>query len=162
MKNKHNAIKNDLETQVNPEVKAQITFHVNNAREKESVKCKTRQITKLERLKGKCASKLSPLKRAGDVELTGNQLKKWVTNLSKYKLTKPEEAILGKGLNFAVSCDQIPNEDFIVATEKACSYIPAEDRPALRAEVVGVLRNAKPPQSNINKEERAAIKSLKK
>ena len=69
---------------------------------------------------------------------------------------------LQKGLNFAVSCDRIPHEDFIIATEKACSYIPVEDRPSLRAEVTGILRNAKPPKSNISKDERAAIKSLKK
>ena len=61
-----------------------------------------------------------------------------------------------------VSCDRIPVEDFIVGTEKACSFIPVEDRPSLTAEVTSILSNAKPSKSNISKEERAAIKSLKK
>ena len=102
------------------------------------------------------------MKRHDNVDLSGKQLKKWVTNLSKHKLNEQEESVLQKGLNFAVSCDHVPSEDFIVATEKACSYISANERPALRAEIVGVLKNAKPPQSNVSKEERAAIKSLKK
>ena len=162
LESKHNAINVDIETRVNPEVKTQVDFHVNSSRVAESEKCKIRQIRKLDRLREKSEAKLSPLKRHDNVDLSGNQLKKWVTNLSKHKLTEPEENVLQKGLNFAVSCDNIPNEEFIVATEKACSFIPADERPALRAEIVGVLRNAKPPQSNITKEERLAINSLKK
>ena len=143
-------------------MKSRVDFHVNKSRLSKSTKCKTRQIRKLERLTEKSKNQSSPLKRYDNVDLSGSQLKKWVTNLSKYKLSVPEEKLLQKGLNFAVSCDRIPVEDFIVATEKACSFIPVEDRPSLRAEVAGVLRNAKPPKSNISKEERAAIKSLKK
>ena len=61
-----------------------------------------------------------------------------------------------------VSCDRIPHEDFIIATEKACSFIPVEDRPSLKAEVTGIVRNSKSSKSNISKDERAAIKSMKK
>ena len=116
-----------------------------NSCQTEHEKCKARQIQKLERLTEKNKSKSSPLKRYDTVGLLGNQLKKWVTNLSKHKLSDQEGSLLQKGLNFAVSCDSIPHEDFIVATEKACSFIPVEDRAPHRAEVAGILRNAKPP-----------------
>ena len=42
-------------------------------------------------------------RHAGLPDLSGEQLKKWVVNLSKYKLDKDETSILTKGLNFAIS-----------------------------------------------------------
>ena len=42
-----------------------------------------------------------------DLDLSGEWLKKWVVNISKYKTTKEEAAVLSKGLNFAVSPEAI-------------------------------------------------------
>ena len=52
--------------------------------------------------------------------------------------------------------------DYIVACEKACWKLPASDAAQLRAEIVGTLKSAKTPESNITKEERQAIKQLQK
>ena len=54
-----------------------------------------------------------------NIDLSGTQLKKWVVNVSKYKLTDDQTRVLGKGLNFAVTPDKLPVEEFIIATEQA-------------------------------------------
>ena len=77
LETKHQVINSDLETLVNPEVKSRVDFHVNKSRQAEFSKCKTRQIRKLERLTEKYKSQSAPLKGMR-VDLSGNQLKKWV------------------------------------------------------------------------------------
>ena len=67
---------------------------------------------------------------------------KWVVNISSRKLTTPEVSVLENGLSFAVSPDALPVNDIIVATV--------------------VVKNSKPPRSNISKPERSAIESLRK
>ena len=52
------------------------------------------------------------------VDLSGTQLKKWVINLCKRELSKAETTVLAKGLNFAVSPDKLPMNEYIVQTEK--------------------------------------------
>ena len=70
--------------------------------------------------------------------------------------------MLGKGLNYAPTPDKIPVEEYIVATELACQKLPNNEAMVLRSEMAGVLRNAKPPKSNITREERKALQDLKK
>ena len=96
------------------------------------------------------------------MDLGGEQLKKWVINLSKYKTSKPQESLLAKGLNFSPSPGKIPYEDYIIATEKACRKLPSNEATVLRSEMAGLLRNVKPPKPNITKDERKAIQELKK
>jgi len=55
------------------------------------------------------------------IDLSGEQLKKWVVNIFKYKLSEPETSVLAKGLNFAVALAVIPTEEYVLSTEKACS-----------------------------------------
>ena len=98
----------------------------------------------------------------GNVDLGGEQLKKWVINLFKYKTSKPQESLLAKGLNFSPSPGKIPYEDYIIATEKACRKLPSNEATVLRSEMAGLLRNVKPPKPNITKDERKAIQELKK
>ena len=50
----------------------------------------------------------------------------------------------------------------IIATEKACWKIPEEERNTLRAKIVGALKSAKMPKSNLNKDQREALKDLTK
>ena len=50
-----------------------------------------------------------------------------------------------------------------MATEKACLLInDTGEKDQLRAEVTGLLKKAKPPASNLSKDERIAITELKK
>ena len=75
----------------------------------------------------------------------------------------PESSILAKGLNFELVPDKTPVDEYIVQTELACSKIPQEQIDELRAEVKGALKPSKPPpQSNITKEEKIALKELRK
>ena len=50
----------------------------------------------------------------------------------------------------------------MLATEHASLKLPPAERPAFRADIVGVLRNAKPPKPNLTREERAAYQTLSK
>ena len=106
--------------------------------------------------------KYNGLQRDSELDLSGTQLKRWVVNRSDRTLTDTETRVLARGLNFAISPDKVPVEDFIVATESACQKLPAEQRPALRAAMAGVLHSAKPPKPNISKEKKQALAVLAK
>ena len=94
--------------------------------------------------------------------MTGSRLKKWVINLSKHALTSEQKSVLGKGLNFAVSPENIPVDEIITATELACSKLPPCAANDLRAEIVGKVRTARKPEPNISKGEQKAIQELKR
>ena len=65
--------------------------------------------------------------------MSGSQLKKWVINISKYKLIDKETALLAKGLNFAKTLDKVPHDEYILATEVAGSEIIAEANKQVKA-----------------------------
>ena len=67
---------------------------------------------------------------------------------------------MSKWLNFTVSPEAIPRDEYIVATEQACKFIPEEESHQLRAK--GLLHSAKPVQSNLSKGERQALGNLAK
>ena len=96
------------------------------------------------------------------LDLSGTQLKKWVGNISKHKLSQGETSVLAKGLSFAVTPQKLPFEDFVVAiyTEQATVGLKEAKANILRNDVLGILTNARPPQPNINAEERKALKDL--
>ena len=48
------------------------------------------------------------MKSESDIDLADTQLKKWVVNISKHKLSDHETQVLAKGLNFGISPDKIP------------------------------------------------------
>ena len=127
---------------------------INNRIEVTHAQTKRRHIGKLERLISKQKEK--------DVDLSGSQLQKWVVNLSKYSLNKYQQSVLAKGLNFAVTPDNLPIDDMIVSTELACTSLDPPTADALRAEAVHILASNKVPPSNITKDERKAIKDLAK
>ena len=70
--------------------------------------------------------------------------------------------MLAKGLNYAISPPDICAEKFILPTELACKHLPQADGVQLRSKVASVLKSAKVPEQNVTKEERQAIKDLKK
>ena len=57
---------------------------------------------------------------------------KWVINLSKTELTPAQKSVLGKGPNFAITPNNIPNFDYITAIETMCSKLKEEDVPELK------------------------------
>ena len=91
-----------------------------------------------------------------------SQDSKWVINLSKTELTSAQKSVLGKGPNFAITPNNIPNLDYITAIETMCSKLKEEDAAELRGDTNAILRKEKAPKSNLIKEEKIALAQLKK
>ena len=86
---------------------------------------------------------------------------KWVVNLSSHPLTPAQVSVLSKGPNFALAPNNPPNVEFTSAVDLACQKLLDQDAQELRAEVNILLRRAKPPKSNISREEKKALKELR-
>ncbi|XP_072047013.1 uncharacterized protein [Amphiura filiformis] len=158
-----------LEQEINNEIPAeseltiQSSSHIARVRESTFEKSKCRQMRKLQILKEKSVNIDQKCRfTTPELDFSGTQLKKWVVNLSQYKLSKSENSVLAKGLNFAVSPTNVCTEEFVLATELACRNLPNSEAVQLRAKVASTLSSSKPPKSNISKDERKAIKDLKK
>ena len=54
-----------------------------------------------------------------DSDLSGTQLKQWVVNLSKYRLTEDQGKVLAMVQIFAVIRDKVPIDEFIDSIEQA-------------------------------------------
>jgi len=121
------------------------------------VKSRDRQKDKMKRLLQE-KDKKEKLKE----EISPEQMKRWVINLSHVDLSKAQTNVLARGLNFAISPTAIPTKDFVVATEKACRSLSTSEAEDLRNTVAGILRTAKQPKSNIPLEERKALLELKR
>ena len=85
----------------------------------------------------------------------------WVVNLSSRSLSDAEKALLKKGLNFAVTPANIPATEIIAKVEVAVRQLDAEQADTVRRAVNVILQQAEPPEHNITKEMRDALKSLK-
>ncbi|XP_072030440.1 uncharacterized protein [Amphiura filiformis] len=156
----------NLETlKIDDESRRHVDLFLERKRKQEEVKTKERQKQKLECLVLKKETKTRS-KENTELDLSGTQLKKWrekwVKNITDKELSDPQQKLLARGLNFAVSVDKIPHTEYIVACETACAKLPWQEAQSLRAEVTGMLKSAKVPKSNITKEERSALKELKK
>ncbi|KAI5641210.1 hypothetical protein NE865_06474 [Phthorimaea operculella] len=86
-----------------------------------------------------------------------------VINLSDKVLTEPAVEALKKGINFVPTPSRIPFEKIIGKIEDTIrsNHIPPSDADELRQDVAVVLRQSKPPTSNISQQEIAAIKDLR-
>ena len=87
---------------------------------------------------------------------------KWVVNLSKSPLTPAQESLLSRGPDFALAPTNPPNVKFISAVESACQNLLEQDVQELRAEINHLLKQTKIPRSNITKDEKRALKELRK
>ena len=85
----------------------------------------------------------------------------WVVNLSSRSLSDAEKALLKKGLNFTVTPANIPATDIIAKVEVAVRQLDAEQADTVRRAINGILHQVEPPEPNIPKEMRDALKSLK-
>ena len=81
-------------------------------------------------------------------------------NLSKYKLSNKETTVLANGLNYDITPDKMPHEDYIAATELAVKslissapqHLIQETQSmanTLRSEVMNILTKARPQKQNI-------------
>ena len=77
------------------------------------------------------------------------------------RLSEAEKALLKKGLNFAVTPANIPATEIIAKVQAAVRQLDAEQADTVRRAVNGILQQAEPPEPNITKEMRDALKSLK-
>ncbi|XP_072022763.1 uncharacterized protein [Amphiura filiformis] len=146
-----------LNNKFNEDEQRHLASHIDNCKQSEFKAVKDRPVKKLDELREKQKPKNEP-----DIDLSGTQLKRWVVNISKHTLTKPDTSLLAKGLNFAITPTELPIVDFIVATEQACQKLPNSEATVLRAEITGAIKGSKPPKSNISKDEQRALKDLKK
>ena len=89
-------------------------------------------------------------------------ISKWVINLSKTGLNQAQKSVLGKGPNFAISPNNIPNLKYITAIESMCSKLKEEDAAELIGDINALLGKGKAPKPNLNKQERIALAQLKK
>ena len=85
----------------------------------------------------------------------------WVVSLSSRSLSDAEKALLKRGLNFTVIPANIPATEIIAKVEAAVRQLDAEQADTVRRAVNGTLQQAEPPEANITKEMRDALKSLK-
>ena len=84
-----------------------------------------------------------------------------VVYLSCRSLSYSEKALPKKGLNFAVTPANIPATEIIAKVEAAVRQLDTEQADTVRRALNGILQQAEPPEPNITKEMRDALKSLK-
>ena len=157
----------ELFTSLPSDMHTEVTNWVTQAHNAEWGKCRTRQQTKFARL---IATHKPPTDRTRipivdvDERETQDIKDRWVINKSDRTLNQHELSILQRGLNFAVSPTALPVNDMITAIESACKIIgpDTEEATHLRSECVNILKRHKLPPSNITKEEREALQTLKK
>ena len=68
--------------------------------------------------------------------------------------------MLSKGLNFAHTPKSIPIRQIISEIEMAIYKCSDNEKSEIRHDVTKLLKNAKPPKSNLTKEEKKALREL--
>ena len=85
----------------------------------------------------------------------------WVINLSSRSLSDAGIALLKKGLNFVVTPANIPATEIIAKVESAVRQLDAEQADTVKRADNNILQKVEPPEPNITKEMRDALKRLK-
>ena len=149
------------------DVYTEVKNWVAHAYKSEYDKCRSRQQNKFQRVSASDKQDNKGNKNRPLVRVTERERKevtdRWVVNKSDKVLTEPELSVLQNGMNFAVSPTHIPVVEFITGIESAVKLIGTDSDEAarLRLDCVDLLEKAKVPASNISKEEREALRSLK-
>ena len=84
-----------------------------------------------------------------------------VVNLYSRFLSDANKALMKKRLNFTVAPANIPATEIVAKVEAAVRQLDAEQADTVRRAVNGILQQAEPPEPNITKEMRDALKSLR-
>ena len=87
---------------------------------------------------------------------------KWVINLSKIPLTKPQQSVLAKGPNFAIAPNKPLNVDYTTAIESVCHKLTHQDAEELRTDINILHRRAQAPKPNLNKKKVKGLAELRK
>ena len=140
------SIMDHLVNVLNPTEVEDLKVHTSRAQEITTQKSRTAQKAKFDRLLKKNAPPNS----------------RWVVNLSSKKLNPNEEAVLKKGMNFAVTPGRIPVEDVITGVEGGLQGLTGSEVDKARLKIAGVLTSAKPPPSNLPWSFQKALNDLKK
>ena len=132
-------------------------MHVNNSKTSVEAKTKKTHDKKLEKLRFWQSSNQSK-----QVCRDQHIKQKWVHNLSSKSLTHTQTGVLEKGFNFVLSPKSLPMVDIICGVEEGLQKVnDAAAVSTARSKVAGVLKIARPPKRNIDKEEEQALKELK-
>ena len=83
-------------------------------------------------------------------------------NLSDKVLSDGDKSLLNKGLKFRVPQREIPIAEFISGVEDAVRHLDQQTADSLRDTTKKLLTNAKPPKSNLSKEEEFSLRKLRK
>ena len=132
-------------------------MHVNKSKTSVEAKTKKRHDKKLEKLRfGQSSNQSKQVCRDQHIK------QKWVHNLSSKSLTHTQTGVLEKGFNFALSPKSLPMVDIICGVEEGLRKVnDAAAVSTARSKVAGVLKTARLPKRNIDKEEEQALKELK-
>ncbi|XP_072023437.1 uncharacterized protein [Amphiura filiformis] len=160
-------IDEQLFTELPMETYSEVKEWVAHAHKAEWDRCRSRQQTKFARFSSSDKQTKTRDKNRPIVPVNQQEQKevtdRWVINKSDKELTESELSVLQKGLNYAVSPSKIPVVEFITGVESATKLIghDSDEASRLRLDCVDILEHAKVPDSNISKEERAALRDLK-
>ena len=86
---------------------------------------------------------------------------KWVVNLKTKTLSPHERDLLGKGLTFSDTPNNIPTKDIVAKVETVLKHLPIAEADNIRAKTSLVFQKASPPDDNLSKKQRQALHSLK-
>ena len=94
-----------------------------------------------------------------------NLVKTAVINLTTTELSQHQESLLNLGPKFVPAPNKVPVMDIITTTELEARHLDYKNKntvaQTLRQDVMKTLKTAKPPKSNLTKEQRQALKELK-
>ena len=88
----------------------------------------------------------------------------WVKKFLSRDFTQSQINALKKGTKFAITPTKIPTLDLVCGVEQGLMQVDHKHKALInytRAQVVNILKTAKPPKQNLSKEEISAIKELK-
>ena len=71
-----------------------------------------------------------------------------------------ETELLAKGLNFSITSKTLSNKDIIATVEDAVKDLEKEEVDTICAKVSLTLQSSKPPNDNLSKDERKALKEV--
>ena len=85
-----------------------------------------------------------------------------VINLSRKSLNNIEEEVLSLGINIAIAPSKIPVAQIIPSKEASARHLDTSSAEQLRAGVSKSLTTARPPKSNVSRQQKDALTTLKK
>ncbi|XP_072028069.1 uncharacterized protein [Amphiura filiformis] len=155
-----------LFTELPMETYSEVKEWVAHAHKAEWDKCRSRQQTKFARLSSSDKQTKTRDKNRPIVPVNQQEHKevtdRWVINKSDKELTESGCQCF-KGTQLRGKSIKIPVVEFITGVESATKLIghDSDEASRLRLDCVDILEHAKVPDSNISKEERAALRDLK-